>query len=356
MAVELETDQNAIADNTQAVEPSTGAPAPLEKQEATLRETLEASLKEISDRARDEQGRFAKGEQAKTQPAKADPAKTAPVVPVANQRPADLPRGWKSEHAQHWGNISPEAKAIIAEREAQMDSFGKRYEGLGKYADALEANGSNLATYVDNIVKIEQSIQSDPIKGTWQTLQALNMDPVQIAQGILQAAGVLDQAMSQQGQAQPVGIPPQLLQRIDAIEQQNRELANFARSQNLEKTQAEVVAFLQDPANAYANDAIDAIAAEVERMKRAGEQPNLKVAYDRAIWTNPDLREKVIADQNRKALEEKSKTASQAVATARNASRSVAGSPLPNGVSHTNNGASTRTILEAKLAEMRGRA
>jgi hypothetical protein len=349
--VALETDDQIV--DAQAADAPSQPSAPVSD-----RDSMAVQLEEMRARNRDALGRFAE-EKAAKEAGGQTPVETKPATPTApiSQRPDDMPRGWKTDNAALWSQVSPEARAIIAERERQMDEGFKRYEGLAKYADDLEAQGSNLATYVNNIAAIERAIENDEVLGTIQTLQAIGKDPARVAQGVLRALGIaanlIDQGDPQQAQQQYEAAHAQLLQRLEQLEKQNQQFASFTRSQNIAKSEQDVQAFLSDPSNPYAAEALDAIIDEVKTMRAAGQQPDLKSAYERAIWVNPDLRAKVIADQNRRDQEARAASASKAAAAAKSASRSVAGSPLPGGASSAYDGKSNHELMQARLAELR---
>ena len=118
--------------------------------------------------------------------------------------------------------------------------------------------------------------------------------------------------------AQPPAIPHEVSQRIAQLEQ-------TLRGQQDAGIQSQIQAFVDDPAHPYVADVQNEMIAHIEAQKRAGMRPNLKEAYDRAVWANPATRAQLLSQQ-----QPQGKPDPQAVEAARAAKgASLNGSPVP---------------------------
>lgn len=311
------------------------APAPqADKKPVTLREGLESSLKAIRDRPRDEGGRFATSPAKQPDPAagvkQAVPTPAQPVPAVKPERPADMPKAWSADKAQHWSTLSPEARAYITEREAQMEAFHAKHAGLGQWQEAATQNGTTLNEILERVHHVETAMSTDPAQGLIQACQMVGLDrnaAVQALSGALKALGVDggQPAPQPNGQAPPAQ-PPQD-PRVDGLQRQLQTITQSIQQQEAAKADAAVKAFAADPANKFYNEVGDDIVRELKAMRALGQAPDLKLAYERACWGRSDIREKLVAEQIANKVPAAVEAKTQELEKSRSASRSVAGSP-----------------------------
>lgn len=111
---------------------------------------------------------------------------------------------------------------------------------------------------------------------------------------------------------------------IEALKS-NQSQDHARRVQQVRQTiESEVEAFSKDPANIYFEDVI----ADVTRLMQSGVVSTLKEAYDKAIWTNPTVREKEIAriqaDAEKRRETERKEAEAKAAAKAEAARKATA--------------------------------
>ncbi len=321
--------------DTPSPAPVVETPAPAaDKKPVTLREGIESSLKAIRDRPRDEVGRFAQTPAKQPDPAAvAKQAVPAPAQPAAAppMRPADMPKAWKAEAAQHWSTLPPEARTYITEREAQMEAFHAKHAGLGPWQEAATQNGTTLNEVLERVHAVETAMASDPSQGLIQACQMVGLDrgsAVQALQGALKALGVDGGQPAPQPQPgqQPAQHPVQD-PRYDELARRFETVTNTLQQQEMAKAGEAVKAFAADPANKHYNEVADDIVRELKAMRALGQTPDLKLAYERACWGRTDIREKLVAEQIATKVPAAVTAKTQELDKSRSASRSVAGSP-----------------------------
>lgn len=336
-------------------------PAAVEPPKQTMREQLEASHKKIMDRPRDEVGRFTQkqAEEAAKAAAQVPPNAQAQeqkqvVQPVKAERPADMPKAWGADKTAQWNSLTPEAKAYITDRETQMEGFHAKFGGLKDWHEAAAANNTTLPEVLERVSKVENAMIQDPTQGFIMAGEMVGLDRESTARalvGALQRLGYQIPGVQQTQQAQPQ-LPTefrQLAERLNGIEQTFHQQA-------VSRAQDTVDQFMSDPANEFAKDLQDEIAKELKAMKAIGSPVDLKTAYERALWTRPDMREKLVAKQIASSQAAIAQSKTQELEKARSASRSVAGSPpLADGRASGEKPIALRAQLSQALAARAGR-
>jgi hypothetical protein len=160
---------------------------------------------------------------------------------------------------------------------------------------------------------------------------------------IIHARGIpvdmLAQAMdgAPQGQAQQ---QPQHLDPVALRQQIKQELLQDFQGQRQQQSayqaQQQAQAFMSDPSNEWAEDVRDAMAG----LLSSGQQMTLKEAYDRAIWSDPGIRDILLKRQKHEAA----KAAAASTQQARLAASSVKSTP---GTGASSAGRAPKTVREA---------
>lgn len=270
-------------------------------------------------------------------PAGQAPIETAPAgepAAPAAQPESEAPRTWSPEEAKHWAGMSPEARAAVLRREADMFKGIEQYKGeasvgrgvrklLEPYREILERERIDPMSMLGNLVNAHAKLSLGHPHEKVQMMQSIMMDygvTLEQLAGIAEVPKPLPEIQSLQSQ----------------VAQLNSQLRGFDE-QRLASQRAEVEqqirAFAADPAHPYFGELSD----DITGLIRGGVCKNLQDAYDRAVWANPVTRAKeqarlqtVQAEEAKKVAAEKAKTAR--LATAANvrttAKRGSAAAPL----------------------------
>jgi hypothetical protein len=350
--VNLDEAMNAAAEKLAAPETEPvieAAPVVDAAPETPPAPTSEAPKPAAADRARDDVGRFAKaGEKPAAQkppaapkgdvhgaasavpppgPGKVEGAvspaalSTEPVKPDA--APLKLPSSWKPaarealakaprEVQEEAVRIDREVRQVMQEaaplkqRVAEVDRALAPFEGIAR------ASGMDVMAYAGSVMQTAAMLFQGPVGNR----------PALIAQ-LIRQAGVNPEDVGRHlaGEApaeahQPAFDPRAEVQRVLQEERQREDSERARRSaQEFLATEPEFI-----------NDVYVDMAAIIESDKRAGRNPDVKRAYDRACRMNEDVAK--ILDQRKAA--EAAKTATAATQASRAAAVSIrSSSPAP---------------------------
>ena len=215
-----------------------------------------------------------------------------------NQEPAvtdewmDAPKAYKKEFQDSFKTLSPEWRQYLIEREKQSErgfsDMGNKLNDLkwvdnlyNTRAERLKANGYRKAQdYIEQLAQIEDALSADP----QSTLQAL-----------AEAYGVKfnDNTALSSLQRQVNDVQQLVAAQRQYIQQQQQETGNRLVNEFVNaKDEA------GNPKHPYFND----VREVMTDLIRKGAANDLDTAYNMAIWTNGDIREKLIQAEKAKEL------------------------------------------------------
>ena len=227
-----------------------------------------------------------------------------------NQEPAvtdewmDAPKAYKKEFQDSFKTLSPEWRQYLIEREKQSErgfsDMGNKLNDLkwvdnlyNTRAERLKANGySKAQDYIEQLAQIEDALSTDP----QSTLQAL-----------AEAYGVKfnDNTALSSLQRQVNDVQQLVAAQRQYIQQQQQETGNRLVNEFVNaKDEA------GNPKHPYFND----VREVMTDLIRKGAANDLDTAYNMAIWTNGDIREKLIQAEKAKELATKVDKAQKAKA------------------------------------------
>jgi len=237
-----------------------------------------------------------------TQPAADDP-NAAPPVPKN-----EAPKTWRPDAAAEWEKLPPRVQEEVLKREA--DIF-KGIEAMKPDATIGKAFGTALAPYINHLTATGQDAVAltKELVGAHITLSSGTAQQKQQAiQRIFQVYGL--QMPSSAPADDPDNAPyvdpatRDLQKRLEAVQSQMSEMTAAQRreveaqqAQIRQRVEAEVAAFAADPKNIHYSKVENEIAALIS----SGAAKDLRDAYDKAIWLNPEVR---AAEQARIATEQ----------------------------------------------------
>jgi len=347
---------------------TTAEPAQSEPEAPELVALDAQTAEQQAQAARDDKGRFSKKDEPKAPeaakaPELAAPAAAAPVDPAADQSAAHRPPpGWSPASKAAFSSLPPEVQADVAKREAEVNQgFAKlaEYKGLEPLAELAKQNGTNIVKAVGEYRDFEVKLQNDFIGGVGFICQRFGVQPVALANAILARTGGAAHQSAAPG-AGPTANQTASGLDLTPIMSKLSQLEGFVQSQQQREAQqrqseisGQIEAFRSDPSNLY----FENVRPQMARIMEAGLAGTLKEAYDAACWQTPEIRQLLI-NQQASGTSGQAIAARQAAAAtqARQASKSVTGSPSA-GVSTSKTPAqSLRAELEAQFAASSSRA
>ena len=240
-------------------------------------------------RARDEAGRFTPAELAQQA---AD--KTAEQAPAVEAKRA--PSSWKKDAAAEFDKLPPHVQDEVLRRETD---FHKGIEGFKQHADLGRSMERALQPYMQTIQQL--GVAPDQAVGALLKADAMlrNPDPSVRAQyfaSLAQQYGIdLGQA-AQVPQRDPYTF--QLEQRLAQIQQQQEQFQQSQQEQQREALNSELQAF------AATAEHFEAVKEDMAALLQAGRATDLKDAYDKAVYANPQTRQSLLEQQRAEALKQ----------------------------------------------------
>lgn len=295
------------------------APASQPAAEPAPLKSFDESLKSISEAAWDkhhpprENGRFAPRNPSEAAPEQAAPESTKtpdqPEKAATEQAPTpaiDAPQSWSAEMKAKFASLPPDIQTYVAERDrdvaAQISRMGNQIKAhepvraiLEQHRDYFQRIGREPADAFRQFVNASRHLDQDAPAAIRTLAQMYRVDLKALAEG-----------QSQQQPAAPA-VDPRLEARLRRME---LETANRTKAETAsrEKSIVETIErFAGDKSHPYFADLQDEIAAQLHGIDpELPAEKRLEMAYDKARWAHPTIRERILSDQ-RKADEDKRK-------------------------------------------------
>jgi hypothetical protein len=350
-AVERPENDDAYADARAALDELKNGPS-----EEVVEAAPEETAQETADRARDEKGRFAPKED-KPEPevkaaseVKAEPEAIEPPADPKLEAPAPQtaqvgapPPGFSVKTKSDWEKITaafPHLVDDINKREQEVSDGFKQYSGMKEimpYVEMAQRSGTSLKAALDNYTGLENLLRQDVVKGVSQIAANMGTHPVELAQRILQAYGQTHQQVQPDTSGNQTLDPYMLQQHINPLAQELQQLKHqLTQREQAEQAQQQSVIngvlerFKSDPAHRYFETVEPLMSQLISSglVQRTGDHmADLKAAYEAACYQNPEIRDLLIKEQIAKDEAGRKAREKDAADKARQASRSITGSP-----------------------------
>lgn len=257
---------------------------------------------------------------AETTEKKIDQPSEAAQEPV---KPAiEAPNSWSAEMKAKFGALPPEAQQYIADREReahqaitqkgeQIKAFEPIRQTLDQHREVFLKNGVTEAEGVQRLFAADRFLQERPAEAIQWLANHYGVDLRQFGTGTQQH----DQ--SQQPSSEVIQLRRELAEirnSLTARERNEQQAQTATVAQAIEKFASE---------NPYFNDVEDELMGMIPviRSKEPGLTYSevLKKAYDRAVYANPDVRQRLQADQQKAAEDKRKADEAEAVRKAKQA-------------------------------------
>lgn len=300
---------------------------------------------------------------------------------AATQPDADEPpSSWRKEAKDLWKQIgaaaiTPEQGQLLKEelrkrendfkngilaKDGELKTVKPFYDELQNIIkpdlDGWKAQGISPVQAINHLIGLGRNFRQNPA-GTIQWLaKTAGLDLASLVQGQAQQTG------SQQGGNTDPQLQP-LLQEINGLKSELLSLKNGFSTQSQTAAQSEIQAFIDEvgtdgqPLRPHFNDAYQDIQMIMPAIRAAhpGWTPRQVVseAYDRATWSNPAVRQKMI--DAGKAQEAANQDASARQRAAEAAAKSATPGSSPNNLSGAVDPSNLRSLLTSKMTGAQAR-
>jgi hypothetical protein len=135
----------------------------------------------------------------------------------------------------------------------------------------------------------------------------------------------------------------QLSEQLAQVQGYLQQQANGQQQQEMSRIQQEIMAFESDAA---AHPYFAAVRPAMAQLMQTGVSASLQDAYDHACWAIPEIRARLLQEQRRVEITQRSKSERDAAERARRAGVSVSGAPsTTNGAVRKRDSGSVRDTL-----------
>lgn len=259
---------------------------------------------------------------------------TATVAEPAPQ-PLSPPERWSAEWKAKFTALPREAQQVLLDREGEYDKgFTQKSQESADLRRKLEPLDEVITPY-RQAWAMQGMTEAQAIRQLLAYSDFANRDPVGFIRQIAQANRVdLATLVEQPSQVLPPEIAP-LVTEIQSLKQQLQNQQQASQQQQQQAALAAIEAFKKDKPHFDECEAdIEAEIPVIRRMKPyASHLEVLQEAYDRATWTNPAVRQRLL-DSQRAEAEAKAKEAevkkAQEAAQAAKAAKKAAGTVVVN--------------------------
>lgn len=290
------------------------------------------SIEAKADRARDERGRFAPKTEAA--PEKAAPVEEPSQIPGTDkpdEKPAQAstpeggPASWPADAKTEWSKLSPAIQAAVIKRENEINEGGRRWsedkrryeETLTPLRTAAQRYGLDERQGLQRLLAANEYLERDPVNALRWLAQHHNVDLQQLA-------------------AAPAQVTPRVDPVVQAMHRELNQLKQTITTREQEEIESEISRFAKDKPH------FKEVKVTMGRLMETGEAQSLEDAYEKACYTSPDVREKLIAERLTAQQTERANAERERVAKARRGAVSISGSPSGGPVSKPNGKGSVR--------------
>jgi uncharacterized protein YihD (DUF1040 family) len=202
-----------------------------------------------------------------------------------------MPKAWKKEKEPLWAKLDREAREYIHARETDVVKGFDQYSTGHKSWQELVSPFQPVLQQHPNVNPVQ--LLQNLMKNHLAIIQGSPEQKKQLAQALLKSYGI-DLGGAPAQAAAPV--PPEVQFAINearAAKEHAQRLEQWQQQQDLERNRQLVEAFMADPKNKH----FEEVADDIQILLKTGAAPTLEKAYEMAVWTNPTVRAKIIAEQ-----------------------------------------------------------
>lgn len=197
----------------------------------------------------------------------------------------DAPKSYTKDYQESFKTLSPEWRKYLIEREKQVErGFSEKNNRL----DAYKWADNVFNTRQERLAKMGLTKAQDYIDHLASIDDALDANPAEAIKAIADAYGV--------NFGETNNSLAEMQRQIALMQQSIQAQQGFIQNQQNQAVQNEFEAFTtaKDDAGNLKHPYFEDVRADMAAILKAGGAKNLTEAYERAIWTNEAVRQKLI--------------------------------------------------------------
>ena len=194
-------------------------------------------------------------------------------------------------------------------------------EAFGQYGDTLKMRGVDAPTAIRTWVAAQSALDADPVSGLKMLIQSYGTDVQHALEAEFGQTPASDDQYSDDPEIQ------NLRRQLATAQNQVTSINTQAQSARQQEAIRAVQTFREtvDDKGAPQYPHFDAVSGHMKALLSSGEVPDLKTAYDQAVWSVPEYREQFAATQKADAEAEAAKRRQVAAARAHTTGTTVNG-------------------------------
>lgn len=312
--VEVISMEDALGSALDALD-TDGKPAETDASTADPEETVEHEETEETDGERDEKGRFkAKaGKEGEPPEGEGEPPEgeqagegEQPTEQIVDGRDiAKAPTTWKPEAQAEYAKLPETVRKEIHKREEDFHRGIEQYRGAAQFGQDIAKEFQPYQKMLESIKVAPSQMVNAALQFEYQIRTGTPEQKLDLMHRLAKAYGVnLDGSATETDDenAEIIGHPffQQLKQELDGVksqltarEQREKEEAEKAEQAERERIRNDIAAFQSDSKNEFYGQ----VKGQMLQLIQSGQATDLKDAYDKAVWINPEVRAKLIARQ-----------------------------------------------------------
>ena len=220
----------------------------------------------------------------------------------ASQEPAvidewmDAPKSYTKEYQDTFKTLSPDWRKYLIEREKQVErGFSEKNNRIESYKWADNAFNSRQ----ERMAKLGFQKAQDYIEHMTAIDDALELNPAETIKALANAYGV--------NFGETTNSDTEVQRQIASIQQEMRSYKDFVKAQQQQQANNEFNAFVnaKDEAGNPKHPYFEEVKADMVALFNEGRATNFEDAYQKAIWANEAVRQKLIEESVKQQLNSK---------------------------------------------------
>lgn len=260
------------------------------------------------------------------------------VGPESTEQPAEellsAPEHWADADKEVFSNAPRDIQEWALRRHKEMEGdYTRKNQERADFVRAWEPVQELYAPHVDQLRQIGLTPQ-EHIRRLANADLMLNQDPIR---GIQHVAQMYNIDLSQlTGQQEEVETNPELNSLRQELAQLRNDISTQQQAADAAKHQSvlsNIEAFSGEkdaegnPLRPYFDDVMEDLVNLARAERAGGREPDLNTLYERAVWANPEVRQKILAAEKAAEAKKADEEARAKAAKAERASASVSGEP-----------------------------
>ena len=214
-----------------------------------------------------------------------------PAEKVVDETIVAAPKSYRKQFAEDFKNLSPEWQNFLLEREGQIErGFSEANNKINAYKvleDMFKANQQRLSPYFEKA--------KDWLEGLAKIDMAMEKYPLRTIKAIAKYYGVKVDFPNHRG----VKAPNAIIERLEQLELGFNVLQNHFKEEENARFEREFANFGSecDDEGCPKHPFFDEVKEQMAAMIKNGYVSSFDEAYSKAIWIDPQIREKLISKQ-----------------------------------------------------------